>query len=66
MTIPLKIGRRLTFACDGASESELVVPIVRDGELLAVLDLDSPVKGRFSQVDAEGCQRLCAILASAI
>lgn len=54
------------IACDSASESELVVPIIRDSELIAVLDLDSPVKGRFSQVDAEGCERLAAILADAI
>ena len=54
------------IACDSASASELVVPIVRDGELIAVLDLDSPVKGRFMQADADGCERLCAILANAI
>jgi L-methionine (R)-S-oxide reductase len=54
------------IACDSASESELVVPILRHGELIAVLDLDSPVKGRFSKVDADGCERLAAILAGAI
>ncbi len=54
------------IACDGASESELVVPIIRDGALVAVLDLDSPAKGRFSQADADGCERLAASLANAI
>lgn len=51
------------IACDSASESELVVPIVRDGELLAVLDLDSPSKSRFSDEDEAGCVRLAEILA---
>jgi GAF domain-containing protein len=54
------------IACDAASASELVVPIVRDGELLAVLDLDSPTKGRFSQEDEAGCASLAAILARAL
>jgi GAF domain-containing protein len=54
------------IACDAASASELVVPIVREGALLAVLDLDSPVKARFDAEDEAGCLRLCAILASAI
>jgi len=51
------------IACDVASQSELVVPIVRNGELLAVLDLDSPAKGRFDSEDEAGCVALCAILA---
>lgn len=50
------------IACDSASSSELVVPIVRDGSLLAVLDLDSPKKGRFAEIDRVGCERLAAIL----
>jgi GAF domain-containing protein len=54
------------IACDSASESELVVPIVRDGELLAVLDLDSPTKARFTADDEAGCARLAEILARAI
>lgn len=54
------------IACDAASRSELVVPIVRDGELLAVLDLDSPLTARFSAEDAAGCERLASILAAAI
>jgi len=51
------------IACDSASESELVVPIVRDGELLAVLDLDSPQKARFDAEDEAGCVALCGLLA---
>ncbi len=54
------------IACDSASVSELVVPIVRDGELLAVLDLDSPTPARFTQEDEAGCAKLAEILASAI
>ena len=51
------------IACDSASNSELVVPIVRDGELLGVLDLDSPKKARFTEEDEAGCLRLAEILA---
>jgi GAF domain-containing protein len=54
------------IACDAASNSELVVPIVRDGVLLAVLDLDSPNTGRFDAEDEAGCVALGAILSKAI
>jgi L-methionine (R)-S-oxide reductase len=54
------------IACDSASASELVVPVIRGGELLAVLDLDSPKPGRFSAEDEAGCVRLAGILASAL
>ena len=54
------------IACDAASVSELVVPIVRDGELLAVLDLDSPARARFDAEDEAGCVRLAEILAKAL
>ena len=54
------------IACDSASVSELVVPIVRDGHLIAVLDLDSPDKARFDAADEAGLAALSAILAPAI
>jgi GAF domain-containing protein len=54
------------IACDSASASELVVPILRDGELIAVLDLDSPRTGRFTEEDEAGCLRLAEILAKAL
>lgn len=54
------------IACDSASRSELVVPIVRAGELLAVLDLDSPDKARFTVDDEAGCLALAEILARSI
>jgi L-methionine (R)-S-oxide reductase len=54
------------IACDAASNSELVVPIVRDGQLIAVLDLDSPKAARFDAGDEAGCVKLAEILARAI
>jgi GAF domain-containing protein len=51
------------IACDAASRSELVVPIVHDGHLIGVLDLDSPNSGRFDAVDRAGCEALVARLA---
>lgn len=54
------------IACDSASESEIVVPIVKNGALVAVLDLDSPRKARFTAEDEAGCRRLGDILASAL
>lgn len=54
------------IACDEASRSELVVPMItKDGKLLGVLDLDSPVLERFSAEDADGLPKLVEILLSA-
>ena len=53
------------IACDAASRSELVVPLVRDGELLGVLDLDSPLPGRFDAEDQAGIEALAAIFLGA-
>lgn len=46
------------IACDTASESELVIPLLRDGRCIGVLDLDSPSKNRFSAKDAQGLARV--------
>ena len=54
------------IACDAESVSELVVPIMRDGQLLGVLDLDSPRAARFSSEDERGCVALAEIIAKAI
>ena len=54
------------IACDAASRSELVVPVVHDGRLIGVLDLDSPEPARFDAEDAAGCEVLMAVLASRI
>jgi L-methionine (R)-S-oxide reductase len=51
------------IACDSASNSEIVVPLIRDGELLGVLDLDSPKTARFTEDDEAGVVRLGEILA---
>ncbi|MGA4634633.1 GAF domain-containing protein [Pseudomonas solani] len=49
------------IACDSASNSELVVPLVKGGALIGVLDLDSPSVGRFSEADQAGIENLAAI-----
>jgi L-methionine (R)-S-oxide reductase len=50
------------IACDSASRSELVVPMVKDGRVVGVLDLDSPLLGRFTEEDRKGCEILVAEL----
>jgi L-methionine (R)-S-oxide reductase len=49
------------IACDAASRSEIVVPLVKGSRLIGVLDADSPVVGRFDDVDREGFERLAAV-----
>ena len=49
------------IVCDVASNSEIVVPLIRDGELLGVLDLDSPKLARFDDEDRAGLERLAKI-----
>jgi len=50
------------IACSSDSRSEIVVPIVRDGKVVAVLDIDSDKLNEFDKTDAEYLERLCAIL----
>lgn len=50
------------IACDGASNSEIVVPIRKDGKVYGVLDLDSPEFNRFSKEDQEGLEEFVRIL----
>jgi L-methionine (R)-S-oxide reductase len=50
------------IACDAASQSELVVPVMRGGKVIAVIDLDSPTHSRFSQEDARGIESLAELL----
>lgn len=54
------------IACDAASRSELVVPVLRDGVVIAVIDLDSPLPGRFDEVDALGIEWLARTVAASI
>lgn len=49
------------IACDSASASEIVVPLVKDGRLVGVIDLDSPRPARFQEVDARGLEELAGI-----
>ena len=53
------------IACDTASRSELVVPLVEGDTLVGVLDLDSPSAGRFDEDDRAGCENLAAIYLAA-
>lgn len=54
------------IACDAASQSELVVPVLRDGAVVAVIDLDSPKPSRFTPEDASGIEALAALLTARI
>jgi GAF domain-containing protein len=54
------------IACDSASNSEIVVPLIRDGELIGVLDIDSPSTARFDEEDQAGCVRLGEILSKVL
>ncbi|HET7315794.1 MAG TPA: GAF domain-containing protein [Sphingomicrobium sp.] len=51
------------IACDSASNSEIVLPLVRDGELRGVLDIDSPKHDRFDEEDEAGLRKIAGILA---
>lgn len=53
------------IACDAASRSELVVPLLRDCEVFGVIDLDSPIANRFDEKDQAGIERLAAIYVGA-
>jgi L-methionine (R)-S-oxide reductase len=53
------------IACDAASRSELVVPLVRDGHVLGVIDLDSPLPARFDRDDQRGIEAVAAIYVKA-
>jgi L-methionine (R)-S-oxide reductase len=54
------------IACDTASRSELVVPLVRGNALLGVLDLDSPIPNRFDEADRTGCEHLMRIFLASL
>ena len=53
------------IACDGASQSEVVVPLIVADRVVGVLDLDSPRRARFDEVDARGLERLAALFIAA-
>ena len=54
------------IACDSASNSEIVVPIFKNGQVWGVLDIDSPTRCRFTQADKDGLEALVRILEAAI
>ena len=53
------------IACDAASRSELVVPLIHEGRVIGVIDLDSPVPSRFDAEDQAGIEKLAAIFIAA-
>jgi GAF domain-containing protein len=54
------------IACDPASRSEIVVPLMLSGELAGVLDIDSPSPDRFTEVDQSGVESLCLAFVEAL
>jgi len=50
------------IACDAASQSEIVVPMIKDGNLLGVLDIDSPEKNRFDELDQQKLEEFVEVL----
>jgi L-methionine (R)-S-oxide reductase len=54
------------IACDAASQSEIVLPIVKEGRLIGVLDIDSPILDRFDEEDEAGLSKFISILASVL
>jgi L-methionine (R)-S-oxide reductase len=54
------------IACDSASRSELVVPLIKGEQLLGVLDLDSPTPSRFDDADREGCEALARLFVESL
>jgi len=54
------------IACDSASNSEIVVPLIKEARLIGVLDLDSPLPARFDKEDARGFESLARILLASV
>lgn len=52
------------IACDAASRSEIVIPLMKDGKLLGVLDIDSPITDRFDEMDQQGLEKFAEILSN--
>lgn len=54
------------IACDAASRSEIVIPLFKEGEVFGVLDIDSPVTGRFGEADREGLEAVAGLIEKVI
>ncbi|MBB6282658.1 GAF domain-containing protein [Geobacillus subterraneus] len=52
------------IACDAASQSEIVVPLIKEGRVIGVLDIDSPVKNRFDDTDRRYLEQFAGVLIS--
>ncbi|WP_340371854.1 GAF domain-containing protein [Peribacillus sp. FSL E2-0218] len=50
------------IACDAASRSEIVIPLMQEGNLIGVLDIDSPITNRFDEIDQQGLEKFAEIL----
>ncbi len=53
------------IACDAASNAEIVLPVIKDGKLIGVFDIDSPEPHRFTEADRQGLEQLVARFVSA-
>jgi len=53
------------IACDSASNAEIVIPLIFDGQLYGVMDIDSPLLNRFDEEDLQGLEALCQVLSAA-
>lgn len=54
------------IACDAASQSEIVVPLIKNGALIGVWDVDSPILARFDEEDKKGMQALCDVFLASL
>ncbi len=54
------------IACDSASQSEIVIPLLQDGKVWGVLDIDSPVLNRFDEIDRTGLEEVVRVFASVV
>ncbi|WP_078545073.1 GAF domain-containing protein [Litchfieldia alkalitelluris] len=54
------------IACDAASQSEIVVPIIKDNKVIGVLDIDSPIKNRFDEIDQEYLEEFVRVLVESL
>jgi L-methionine (R)-S-oxide reductase len=54
------------IACDAASQSEIVVPMMKDGNVIGVLDIDSPIKNRFDEIDQQYLEKFVEVIISTL
>ncbi len=54
------------IACDGASNSEIVIPLRKNGKIIGVLDIDSPIFDRFTEIDQNGLEKFAKIIEKSI